>query len=55
MRNVVAIVDFHNVFNRNVMQLTEEQYLSFFTSLAEQIVGDVDDEHYVSIRLYGGW
>lgn len=55
MRNVVAIVDFHNVFNRNVMQLTEEQYLSFFTSLAEQIVGDADDDHFVSIRLYGGW
>ena len=45
MRNVVAIVDFHNVFNRNVMQLAEEQYRSFVTSLAGQIVGDVDDEH----------
>lgn len=55
MRNVVAIVDFHNVFNRNVMQITEEQYLSFFQSLVELIVGNTDDEHIIYIRLYGGW
>ena len=55
MRNVIAIVDFHNVFNRPVVDITEEMYLSFFTSLVEQIVGGVDDEHNVIIRLYGGW
>ena len=55
MRNVVVLVDFQNVFNRSVLEITEEMYLSFFTSLVEQVVRNVDDEHDVNIRLYGGW
>ena len=55
MRNVVAIVDFHNVFNRNVIGITEEQYMTFFKSLVEMIVCGTDDEHFIKIRLYGGW
>ena len=52
MRNVVAIVDFHNVFNRNVIGITEEQYMTFFKSLVEMIVCGTDDEHFIKIRLF---